>query len=194
MEQEIWKEVKSLSSVFFVSNTGKVKRASFIKSNGARCKERLLIQKLCKNGYYMVYSKKKYHLVHRLIAIAFIPNPENKPEIDHINTIRTDNRIENLRWVTHKENCNNPISLKKFGYTPTIEQRKHLSEINKGKWAGSKNGNSRKVLQFSKDGKFIRQWDCIIDAARAVNIYPTAIVKCCRKTNKTAKGYKWEYL
>lgn len=77
-------------------------------------------------GYYFVYIKNddgKYYnkRIHRLIAEAYIPNPENKQFIDHINAIRTDNRIENLRWCTLKENNNNPITKKK------------LSDINKGK-------------------------------------------------------------
>ena len=55
---------------------------------------------LCKNG------KQKWFSVHRLLAIAFIPNPQNKPFIDHINGIKHDNRLENLRWVTHQENMN----------------------------------------------------------------------------------------
>ena len=77
-------------------------------------------------GYYFVYIKNddgKYYnkRIHRLIAEAYIPNPENKQFIDHINAIRTDNRIENLRWCTLEENNNNPITKKK------------LSDINKGK-------------------------------------------------------------
>lgn len=73
-------------------------------------------------GYYFVYIKNnsgKYfnQRLHRLIAEAFIPNPDNKPCIDHINTTRTDNRIENLRWVSYKENNNNPKTKKKTSDT-----------------------------------------------------------------------------
>lgn len=57
-------------------------------------------------------GERKYILVHRLVAEAFIPNPDNKPCIDHINAIKTDNRVQNLRWVTHQENMNNPITYK----------------------------------------------------------------------------------
>ena len=70
-------------------------------------------------GYPMVQlynsGKTKRYTVHRLVAMAFIPNPEGKPEVDHVNTIRDDNRPDNLRWVTRKENCNNPLSLKHVG-------------------------------------------------------------------------------
>ena len=66
------------------------------------CKDKngYVVVSLCKNG------KQKFFKVHRLLALAFIPNPENKTDVDHINGIRDDNRLENLRWLTHKENLN----------------------------------------------------------------------------------------
>ena len=70
-------------------------------------------------GYLQVYLSgiRIPQLVHRLVARAFIPNPENKPAVDHINGNRLDNRVENLRWVTHKENCNNPNTKCKIAYS-----------------------------------------------------------------------------
>lgn len=78
-------------------------------------KEHFLTLRKDKGGYYraMLYQdgKSRFIPVHRLIAMAFIPNPEGKPQIDHINGIRTDNRVENLQWATNKENVRNPNTL-----------------------------------------------------------------------------------
>jgi|SRR5210317_1041026 len=73
------------------------------------------------NGYYQIHlckdGKGKHYTIHRLIATHFIPNPENLPQIDHINRVKTDNRIENLRWITHRDNnCNTSLTINRKGH------------------------------------------------------------------------------
>ena len=109
--EEIWKVYKETTHnrwghrVWEVSNLGRV------KLNGE------IVEPHANNGYLRIGA---FH-IHRAVAELFIPNPENKPSIDHINTIKTDNRAENLRWVTCKENMNNSLT------------RMHQSEAHKGK-------------------------------------------------------------
>lgn len=118
-----WKQINDCPN-YKISNTGQVvniKTGKTIKGS---------IDKL---GYPYVYlrdinGKPKIKKIHRLLGELFIPNPENKPEIDHINTDKSDFRLENLRWVTREENCNNPTTLEhKRGnkykpYKPQIER------------------------------------------------------------------------
>lgn len=120
MQSEIWKDVPGYSGLYQVSNNGRVKslnrRVNGPKCNGRNVRERILKPACNSYGYKTValYDGKKRttKTIHRLVALAFIPNPDGKPEIDHINAIRTDNRAENLRWVTRKENGTNPITIK----------------------------------------------------------------------------------
>lgn len=162
--EEIWKNIKGYGNICQVSNLGRIK-----------CGEDIKTPYMEKKGYLRIALKGKKHLVHRLVAEAFIPNPNNKPYIDHINTDRTDNRVENLRWVTNKENCNNPIS------------KQNYSKSNKGKTAVS-------ILQFTKDGEFVRKWNSMSDAEQELGIKSRLTEYCSNKYGrKTAGGYKWGY-
>jgi hypothetical protein len=100
---EIWKDIKGYEGIYQVSNTGRIRSLLFNK-------QKTLKGSMNSEGYLTVRLKGKTYHIHRIVAETFIPNPDNKPEVDHINTDRCDNDVNNLRWVTRKENHNNPIT------------------------------------------------------------------------------------
>ena len=140
MEEEIWKPIKDFEGYYEVSNIGRVRSLNYKRTGKGKILKNIEDYKgylevgLTKNG------KRKQFKIHRLVAEAFIPNPENKPCIDHINTVKSDNRVENLRWVTYKENSNNEKTLEKFkgenhhffGKHHTEETKQKMSEVQKG--------------------------------------------------------------
>lgn len=168
---EEWKTIENYPD-YMISSMGRIK--SFKKG-----KEIILKPILSKVGYYYVNlqnnGKRKVHYIHRLLGKYYIPNPENKPCINHINTDKTDNRIDNLRWVTQKENCNNLTT--------------------KQKQSSNNNYKSIPIIQFTKDGELIRKWESTMDVEREYNFNHSNILKCCsfKPKHKTAYGYKWRY-
>lgn len=187
---EVWRDVKDYEGLYQVSNLGRVKSLErYVKHYTGSDKllsERILKQPITNTGYCIVGLCKNgipaKIKTHRLIAQAFISNPENKPYIDHINTIKTDNRVENLRWVTHKENMNNTLT------------KKHHKENNpfKDKY-GKDNLRARAVLQYDLNGKFIKEWECAMQVQRELGILHNNITKVCKGERKTAGGFIWKY-
>lgn len=114
---EVWKAIDGFVGLYEVSNKGRVKSLERTVSNNGglqRRRERILKINYSNNGHGMVVlckdGKTYPRMIHRLVAIAFISNPENKPVVDHIDTNPRNNCVENLRWVTVQENCLNPLT------------------------------------------------------------------------------------
>lgn len=149
--KEKWLPIKGYEGKYEVSNLGNVKslkRLSTVWDGYQKKKDRLLKPNINNNGYATVSlckdAKVKVMLIHRLVAIAFVPNPHNKPIVDHIDTNPLNNRADNLRWCTQKENCNNPKSREnnsksKMGhpsYCPSEVSRQNIKkahEANRGR-------------------------------------------------------------
>lgn len=164
---------------YFVNNRGEVfSKNPYNNPNN-------IIRKLKPNtdgsGYLFVRIDKDTKKVHRLVAETFISNPENKPEVNHKNGIKTDNRMENLEWVSHSEN--NKHKYRVLGYK--------ASNPMKGKF-GKDNHLSKNVIQ-TQDGKFIAFYNGIREAERQTGINHHRISECCRGNTRTAGGYEWQY-
>lgn len=151
---EIWREVKGYEGYYEVSNLGNVRALERIVCNGRISHAKNVTKRKDNYGYYHVglnkNGKETTRRIQILVAQAFIPNPDNKPFLDHINTIRTDNRVENLRWVTPKENYHNKLSKSKMKYQNTMFI--FLGKIKR---------KTKKVLEYNLCGHFIKEWPCV---------------------------------
>lgn len=175
-----WKPTHIFPDEYLVSNDGRVMS---IRSN------KILKPTTDKDGYIYyvlcVDGNRKTIKAHRLVAMAFIDNPQNKPAIDHINGDKKDNRVENLRWVTNKENTNNPITFKKvlnanLARMPLLMQK------------ASMRGFGRKTTSVYKDGKLIGSFESQKLAAQFTGVSPGKVSMCISGQKKSCKGYEFK--
>lgn len=185
--REIWKDVVGYEGLYQVSNFGRVKHLEYTFTNcsGSHVvKEKIINSYLQNNGYRLchLYKKntRKMFLLHRLVAEAFIPNPNNYPIINHKDSNPQNCEVSNLEWCTYSYNA-------KYSYDTT--NRKEKMNWKKGK----ENANSKPVYATDKDGNILFHFDCIMDAQRSLGILNSGIVACLKRKTKTAGGYIWHY-
>lgn len=170
-----WKEIKETNGLYLVSDEGKIFSC---QSN------KVLKTELQRGGYYRVelhYNGEIHReLVHRLVAEAFIPNPNNYPIINHKDENPSNNRADNLEWCTYSYNTNYGNCKKKM-----IANREYV--------AGWNHVQSRSVKQFDLDGNFIHEYGSCGMAARLTGLNEKSISKCANGQLKQYAGYGWSY-
>lgn len=212
--EEIWKDIEGYEGLYQVSNLGRIKSLGrTIERIGQKGKsfKRTYPVKILKfgkdpKGYYRtslaLNGVNTTVKIHRIVAQAFIPNPNKLPQVNHIDGNKENNRVDNLEWCDNQENQDHAWKngLRKKG-------KEHWSYGKQPKWwtnqkgknhpsyglRGVKNANSKKVVQYDKNNNFIKQWDSMADIQREIGINTCNISLCCQGKRKTAGGYIWKY-
>ena len=184
LEGEEWRDIVGYEDLYAVSSYGRVLAKSNTVCNGTGFRKippKLKVPSVKRTGYLEVilYRDKtpKYSLVHRLVAQAFIPNPESKLTVDHIDRNKQNNCVSNLRWCSLSENMNNPN---------TIEHCKNIFAND------SRNKHHTSVVCLKND-VIIHQYSSINDAVKDGFSGPS-ISNVCAGRQKSHKGYEWRYL
>ena len=185
---EIWKDIVNYEGLYKISNLGNVMslEKQIINQDDKRVQKRpakLLKQHMNQFGYMKVWlykdGKRKEYAVHRLVANAFIDNPENKPCVNHIDNNRANNTLENLEWCTYKENSQ----------WAEIQGRRVFTKEWRDKISATR--KTKTVIGTDKDGNEI-YFEKVRDVAKA-GFDTKAVINCCKYRQKSTKGYRWRY-
>lgn len=186
---EIWKDINGYEGYYQISNQGNVR--SVDRFDGVHDRKGTIIKpNLKQNGYLQVglrtHNKRKWIGVHRLVAIHFIENPDNKPQVNHIDGNKQNNTINNLEWVTAKENQNHATKIGLRKNMPKGE--KHFCY---GKFAANSHSAKPVIRRNPKTGETKLYKAKILAKYEGFDV--TSISKCCHGKLKTHKGYEWYF-
>lgn len=181
---EVWRSVVGYMDLYEVSNLGRVRSLDRIQYNPVAATHQTLHPghimrgRVSNNGYRTVglrdiNGKRKTYSVHRLVAQAFIQNPDNLPFVNHKNYNKLDNRVENLEWCTEYDNVH-------YGRADEIRQ------LNQPK--------RKAVRQYTLNGEIVADYPTLVAAAKAANTTRQLVRECASGRLQTAGGYKWKYI
>lgn len=187
-KDEIWKDILGYEGIYQVSNMGRVKSLARQIRTGKtmsyqQLKERILKtnNKVCNSGYETVVLCKEgiqtTKTVHRLVAEAFIPNPDNMRCVNHRDENKRNNFVDNLEWCSQAYNVM---------YGSLQKERIKVLRNNSKKAC-------KPVLQYSKEGKFIREWSSAAEVERKLGYHSSDISMCCKNKIKSSRGFIWRY-
>ena len=154
LKEEIWRDIVGFEGLYEVSTKGRVRN----KKNGK------ILGGGNSGGYKQVDLKGKAYLIHRLVALAFIPNPQKLPQVNHIDENKGNNNVDNLEWCSPSENVNH-----------------------------SSYKQSCQVKQLTLDGEFVKVWKSSWQIERETGYRQGNIIQCCKRKRKQAYGFRWEY-
>ena len=174
MQTEIWKDIKWYKWLYQVSNLWNIKGLKYTNQYWSFYREKLIKQKTKTNWYKEVCLNKwninKMFYVHRLVLSTFIKNIKSKSQVNHINWIKNDNRVENLEWVTVSEN-----------------------QLHRYKTLWYKNKIAKKIDQYDLQWNFIKTWGSMAEIWKNFFVTYHSISNVCRGLSKTSKWYIWNY-
>lgn len=188
---EEWRDIENYEGMYQISNFGRVK--SLPRS---RVRGRILKLGRGTNGYAIVHLCKKCVQetlsVHRLVAKAFIPNPDNLPEVNHLDECKTNNAVSNLRWVTREENENYGTKRERGARSHDYTKSSVKSAANHD-YAAIGMKRRKPVLQFDLEGNLIRCWSGICEIKDTLGFCSSAISSACNRVGDYKRGISYGY-